>query len=123
MNALRLLLDQMIDEDAAGELRSKGYDVLRIGEFGFSTADDDEILGLATEEKRVLVTLDEHFGDWAVLPLGRHSGVIRIKATPTTTANILAALLPFLEEHKDRDFTNRLVIVKRTGVRWVQTAI
>ena len=122
MKGLRLLLDQMIDEDAAAELRSEGYDVQRIAEFGLATADDDEILKLATEKKRVLVTLDEHFGDWVVLPLGRHFGVIRIKATPTTTTNILSSLLPFLEEHKDRAFTNQLVIVKRSGVRRVQTA-
>lgn len=123
MNALRLLLDQMIDEDVARELRSMGYDVLRAGELGLATADDDEILEGAIEAKHVLVTLDEHFGDWVVLPLGRHSGVIRIKTTPTTTTNILGALLPFLDEHKGRDFTNRLVSVKRSGVRWVQTDI
>jgi len=123
VNPLRLLLDQMIDEDSAKKLRSEGYDAVRVSEIGVATADDDEILARAIEEKRVLVTLDGHFGDWVILPLTQHSGVIRIKAEPTTTANILAVLLPFLNHSKDRDFTNKLVIVKRSGVRWVETGI
>ena len=69
------------------------------------------------------MTLDGHFGDWVLLPLGRHGGVIRIKAIPTTTTSILVVLLPFLEQHKGRDFTNHPVIVKSSGVRWVHTGI
>jgi len=34
------------------------------------------------DEGRLLGTLDEHFGDWAILPLSAHPGVIRIKASP-----------------------------------------
>jgi len=33
----------------------------------------------------------------------------------------LASASPFLERSADRDFQNRLVIVKLTGVRWIQT--
>lgn len=123
MNSLRLLLDQMLDEDSAKKLRSEGYNVARVSDIGLAAADDDEILARAIEEKRVLVTLDGHFGDWVILPITRHSGVIRIKAEPATTANILAVLLPFLDRSKNRDFTNHLVIVKRSGVRWVETGI
>jgi hypothetical protein len=42
---------------------------------------------------------DDHFGDWTVLPLSRHPGVIRLKVNPTTTANTLGLLLPFLRRH------------------------
>ncbi len=36
-------------------------------------------------ENRILLTLDEHFGDWVILPLKKHPGVIRIKVNPATT--------------------------------------
>ena len=36
-------------------------------------------------EGRTLITLDEHFGDWAVLPLNKHPGVIRVKIHPPLT--------------------------------------
>lgn len=44
---VRLLFDQMIDADTAGEVRLMGFDVVRVADFGMSTANDDEILSLA----------------------------------------------------------------------------
>ena len=121
MRVLRLLLDQMIDSDVAADLRAAGHDVCCVGELGMKRADDAEILRLAIRENRILVTLDEHFGDWAVLPLNRHPGVIRIKAEPTTTEMIESVLLPFLAAFGRQEFTDRLVIVRSTGVRWIRT--
>ena len=121
MIALRLLLDQMIDGDVAADLRAEGHDVCTVGELGMARADDAKILEVAIQQRRILVTLDNDFGDWAVLPLSGHPGVIRIKADPTTTAMIEGVLLPFLRVHADHEFSNRLVIVSSRGVRWIQT--
>ena len=74
---LRLYLDQMIQSHVARVLPGKGYDVLRASETGQSRADDEQILQKAIDENRILTTLDEHFGDWAVLPLSKHPGVVR----------------------------------------------
>jgi predicted nuclease of predicted toxin-antitoxin system len=122
MTALRLLLDQMIDADVAGGLRAVGHDVCTVSELGMARADDAEILEVAIRQRRVLVTLDDDFGDWAVLPLAHHSGVLRIKADPTTTEMIESILVSFLRVHAGRQFSDRLVIVSSTGVRWIQTA-
>ncbi len=121
MRVLRLLLDQMIDADVAADLRAAGHDVCCVGELGMKRADDAEILQLAIRENRILVTLDEDFGDWAVLPLDRHPGVIRLKAVPTSTEMIESVLFPFLEGYGDQEFSDRLVIVRSTGVRWIRT--
>lgn len=115
------LLDQMIDLDVATTLRSRGFDVIRAGEVGLAKASDDEILEWAREHGRILVTLDEHFGDWAVLPLSGHHGVIRIKAIPTSGTEVLKVILPFLSLHSVRDFTNTLVIVSEKRSRWIRT--
>ncbi len=96
---MRLYLDQMFRIELAEELRALGHDIVRTSEVGQAVADDLDILQFSTQEDRTLVTLDEHFGDWVILPLGRHPGVIRIKANPTTTANVAALLLPFLTQH------------------------
>ena len=121
MNRPRLLLDQMIDAEVADELAESGWDVVRASELGLATADDDQILARAISEDRVLVTLDEHFGDWAILPLGAHPGVVRLKVSPTTSSNIANLLLPFLVEHRSAIFADLLVIVKPAGARWVRT--
>lgn len=122
MSTLRLLLDQMIDCDVAADLRALGHDVYCVGELGMARADDAEIIEVAVRQNRILITLDEDFGDWAILPLNQHPGVIRIKAHPTTTEMIESVLFPFLKNCRNQDFLNRLVIVRRSGVRWIQTA-
>lgn len=85
-------------------------------------ADDLEILEYCTKQDRVLVTLDEHFGDGTVAKLTAHAGVIRLKVHPTGSRNIQETLTPFLERYAKRDFRNILVIVRPTGVRWIHTA-
>lgn len=122
MSALRLLLDQMIDADVAVGLRELGHDVCCVAEIGMEGADDAKILDAAIKHNRILVTLDEHFGDWAVLPLDHHPGVIRIKAVPTTTDRIQSVLFPFLRTYPERDLSDILVIVGPGGARWIRTA-
>lgn len=119
---MKLYLDQMFRVDLAGLLRSRSHDVLRAFEAGQCTADDAEILRMAIQDGRTLVTLDEHFGDWAVLPLDRHPGVIRLRIHPTTTANAAKLLLPFLGAHDQEEFRNDLIILSRTAERWIKTA-
>ena len=121
MKSLRLLLDQMIDSQVAERLSGLGHDVVRVAEIGMARQDDAQILDRAIEDNRILITLDEHFGDWVVLPLSKHPGVVRVKADPSTTERILDVLLPFLVEHQERDFDGVLAIVRSGGVRWVRT--
>jgi len=104
-------------------LRREGHDVLRAAETGLSRADDALILEKAIREERILVTLDEHFGDWVILPLKKHPGVIRIKANPATTDNVLNLLLPFLRLHSDLQFKDHLVILSATRAKWVLTSV
>ena len=101
MNGKRFLLDQMLDAEVAHTLLAAGNDVVRVSEVGMARSEDDHILAKAIAMGRILVTLDEHFGDWAVLPLRNHNGVIRVKTDLATTDNILAVLLPFLRQFGD----------------------
>ncbi|MCX5643541.1 MAG: DUF5615 family PIN-like protein [Phycisphaerae bacterium] len=118
---MRLFLDQMIDRCVADVLREAGYDVQCAAQVGMARADDLEILEYCTKQDRVLVTLDEHFGDWTVAKLATHAGVIRLKVHPTGSRNIEKTLLPFLGRYAHRDFRNILVIVRSTVVRWIHT--
>ena len=122
MNNL-FLLDQMLDADVAEALRQQGFSAVRVAALGMARSADHEILASAIEQGRVLITLDGDFGDWAVLPLKKHPGVIRIKANPATTRNILEVLLPFLKMHSDGSFQDTLIIISERGIRRVQTGI
>jgi predicted nuclease of predicted toxin-antitoxin system len=118
----KLYLDQMPPLDAAQELRSKGHDVMRSSEVGQSRADDRQILQKAITENRVLVTLDEHFGDWVILPLKKHPGVIRLKINPTTGNNIIKLLIPFLNSYSSEKLKNNLIILSSKREKWICTS-
>jgi predicted nuclease of predicted toxin-antitoxin system len=111
----------MLRVELASLLREAGHEVVRAEETGQARADDALILRRAVQEERTLVTIDRHFGDWVVLPLSEHYGVIRMEAHPTSTKNVATLLLPLLASHSQGDFRNKLVIVSVSRVRWIQT--
>jgi len=119
---LNLYLDQMLRLDVAQALRNEGHDVMRASEVGQARADDNEILEKAIAENRIIVTLDEHFGDWVTLPLSKHPGVIRLKINPTTSKSAIDLLRAFLRLHSSPQFKNHLVILSPKRAKWVYTA-
>ncbi len=117
----RLYLDQMLNLDVSQALKEEGCDTIRASEIGQARADDKKILEQAISQNRILITLDEHFGDWVVLPLSRHPGVIRLKINPTTSENVISLLLPFLRYHSPEQFKDRLVILSPKKAKWILT--
>jgi predicted nuclease of predicted toxin-antitoxin system len=120
---MNLYLDQMFRVELAQKLWAEGHDVLRAKELDQATADDAEILLKVIEIQRILITLDEHFGNWAVLPLSKQPGVIWLKIHPATTTEAVKLLVPFLAKHHPDEFQNHLVILSRSTERWINTAI
>lgn len=117
----RLYLDQMIRVEVAHALRNAGHNVIRASETGHARADDKEILEKAISENRVLITFDKHFGDWVVLPLKVHPGVIRLKIIPPSYENAIKLLLPFLEGQTPENLVNHLVILSSKKSKWIRT--
>ncbi len=118
----KLYLDQMLQLDVAAALRDEGHNVERATEIGQARADDQQILQRAISQNRILVTLDEHFGDWVILPLSRHPGVIRLKVNPTTSGKVIEVLLPLLRLHTPDQLKDHLVIISPKRSKWVHTA-
>jgi predicted nuclease of predicted toxin-antitoxin system len=58
---MRLLLDQGMPRSAAILLRQSGFDAVHTGEIGMAEAEDSQILAKASQEKRIMVTLDSAF--------------------------------------------------------------
>jgi predicted nuclease of predicted toxin-antitoxin system len=62
---------------AVHELRAAGHDVLYMAEQGPDPG-DRAILRRAADEKRILVTLDNDFGELAIVHRQPHVGIIRL---------------------------------------------
>ncbi len=119
---MRILLDQMIPRSIARFLIEEEHDAVMVSEIGMSRANDADILEYAVKNNRVLITLDKDFGDWVILPLSSHPGVIRVKVPITTGENIIKVLAGFLRAYCNKEFGNYLVIVSGKRYKWVKTA-
>ena len=57
------------------------------------------------------------------MPTTRRSWTwLRLKTHPTTTANALRLLRPFLAGHDQEEFRNHLIILSPGSERWIKTA-
>lgn len=76
---LRLLLDQGCPRTTVDELRPFGIEAVHVGEIGYATVSDRQILDCAARNGLVVVTLDADFH--AILAVNNLSGpsVIRIR--------------------------------------------
>lgn len=115
--AVRLLLDEMLSPLIARQLRKRGHDVEAIkGNPQHEALADPEVLGLAREQGRAVVT--NNLVDFrplhheAIAPGGPgHFGMIFMpgtyRRTKADTGRIVAALEALLAEHPgDRDLAN-----------------
>jgi predicted nuclease of predicted toxin-antitoxin system len=74
---MKLLLDTCVWGGARRELEAAGHDVTWAGEWTEDPG-DEQILGLALIEGRVLVTLDKDFGELAIVHGKPHAGILRL---------------------------------------------
>lgn len=74
---MKLLLDTCVWGGARQELEAAGHDVIWGGDWPEDPG-DGEILKLAYQEQRILVTLDKDFGELAIAQHVPHSGIIRL---------------------------------------------
>ena len=83
---MKLLLDQGIGQPAAAMLADLGHDAVHVGPRGLATSTDEEILGIARSEKRVVVTLDTDFHRLLAMSNEASPSVIRIRFEGLDTA-------------------------------------
>lgn len=76
---MQLLLDQGLPRSAASLLTEAGIDTLHVGEIGYSTAADADILRYARAQNRVVVTLDADFHSLLAHSGAETPSVIRIR--------------------------------------------
>ncbi len=79
---LRLLADENIPRKLATLLRRHGVDVARLQDLGTRGIGDRELINMANELERTILTRDADFTAPSLLPLIRH-GVIYISYQPS----------------------------------------
>ncbi|PYS50743.1 MAG: toxin-antitoxin system, toxin component, PIN family protein [Acidobacteria bacterium] len=74
---MKVLLDACVWGHVQVALSANGHDVIWVGDWDADPG-DEEILGRAFAEGRILVTLDKDFGELAIIRGMPHHGILRI---------------------------------------------
>ncbi len=95
---LRFLADESCDFIVVRTLRAEGYDVFAICE-ELPAAFDEDVLKLAVEEKRIILTEDKDFGEWIFAHREEMHGVLLIRFPANVRSKLGKAVLSLVREH------------------------
>ena len=98
---MRFLVDNALSPTVAVRLATAGHDAIHVRDRGLQAAPDLEVLNLATDEDRIIVSADTDFGTiLALRQLARPSFILLrgdVDRRPDRQAEILLQCLPGLE--------------------------
>lgn len=111
---MRLLLDQGLPRTAAVLLTQAGIDTVHVGQIGYTTADDAEILQYGRDEGRIVVTVDADFHMLLAHSNATTPSVIRIRMEGLKAEAFSKLLVDVIEKCKE-DLIIGVAITVQTG--------
>ncbi|HVX20282.1 MAG TPA: DUF5615 family PIN-like protein [Acidimicrobiales bacterium] len=97
---MRLKLDENLPADAVQVARSAGFDVDTVVDEGLVGAADSDVVRAATDEGRLIVTLDRGLSDVRLHLPGTHAGIVVLRVAdqrPEAVVEALAVMLAGLD--------------------------
>jgi predicted nuclease of predicted toxin-antitoxin system len=112
---VRFLIDENLSSSVKAWFESKGFDVIHARDVAPGIS-DSEWISRSAAEARIIVTLDNDFGELAFSANQQPRGVILLRLKPVDTSRILRRLdevWPMIAEELDHNF----VVVGHHSVR------
>ena len=111
---MRFLVDCCAGRRLAEWLRNDGHDVFDAGELEHDPG-DATLLAQAAAEDRVLITLDNDFGELLFVGRAPHAGVIRLPDLPVDQRITLTAAV--IQDHREALERQALITIRGSRVR------
>jgi predicted nuclease of predicted toxin-antitoxin system len=108
---MRFLADQDVYAITIGFLKALGHDVASATQLGLAQADDAELLRIAKQQDRLLVTRDRDFGALVFIQ-GGGPGVIYLRILPSTQNAVHAELERLLKQYTEQELQSSFVVVE-----------
>lgn len=108
---MRLFLDHDVYAITARFLEDLGHDVVTAGTSGHGQTDDSELLRIARDDDRLLVTRDRDFGR-LVFVSRAGSGIIYMRLNPADLSAAHKELKRVLETYSESDLKEAFVVVE-----------
>ena len=116
---MKFLVDRCAGRRLAVWLRDHGHDVREV-EAGPPDPSDAELLHIAHNESRILITLDSDFGALVYLGGAGHHGIVRLPDVPA--AERIALMTVVLERHSEAELAQAVVTIKGNRIRVSRTS-
>jgi predicted nuclease of predicted toxin-antitoxin system len=108
---MRFLADQDVYASTIVLLRGIGHDVAAAAQLGLAQVDDAELLRVAQEQSRILVTRDRDFGA-LVFVHGSGPGVIYLRILPSTQNAVHVELERVLASYNELELQASFVVIE-----------
>jgi predicted nuclease of predicted toxin-antitoxin system len=112
---MRFLVDECTGPAVARWLVQQHHDVISVFD-EIRGADDKEVIRIAAEQDRILITNDKDFGELVFREKRRHKGVILLRLEDEWAANKITVLKNVLEKYEN-SLPGHFVVVTETTVR------
>jgi predicted nuclease of predicted toxin-antitoxin system len=113
---MKFLLDQDVYASTGRLLSGLGHDAIPVAKIGLSQAADEELLAVAREQTRILVTRDRDYGN-LVFVKGIRVGVLYLRMLPSTEGAVHSELERVLAAYPEQELRQLFVVVEPGGHR------
>ncbi|MFH1778317.1 MAG: DUF5615 family PIN-like protein [Candidatus Omnitrophota bacterium] len=114
---MKFLVDMPLSPKTANYLHSLGYDTVHLSSLGKERASDEEIVQLAKEQNRIILSTDLDFGTIMAYSKAVIPGVILFRVEYATPEKINLLLKKLLLALKPDDLKDSLVVIDDLRVR------
>jgi len=114
---VKLKLDENLPHDLATALRGDGHDVHTVVDELLAGESDPVVVAAATDESRILLTLDRGIGDLRRYPPGSHAGILVLRPVAQDPDSILALIHRLVSTHTLDELRGCVAIAEPRKVR------
>ena len=114
---LKFIADVNIEKRIVDYLLEKGYDVKCIPDYNCEMT-DEELLKVANEERRILITNDKDFGELTFLQKKHSIGIVLIRVKNQQTRVKLELLIKLLSKYREK-ILDHFVVITETKFRFI----
>ena len=114
---MRFLANMGISPRTVEQLRAWGHDAVHLYELGLERATDDEIIALARDQGRMVLTVDLDFAALLARSGANEPTVIIFRVEHATPAKLNRLLASLLNTFTEDDLANSIVVVREGQVR------
>lgn len=113
---MKFLTDENIAKSVVNSLRKAGFNVKDIKEENLQGTNDKDILNLANNENRIIITHDKDFGNILYSQNVQHKGIILIRLKNQSPTNATKILLNLLNSGIKDKISDNLIIISENQI-------